>query len=255
MTDLLSPAQTPTPPTPPSPPTNLPPGQTIGGVATPPVVDVAALQAQFADLTVQLSALRAQSRGLETQLNRMRLDNPARPAVQQQAAEVGVKMAQIEGELARVQAQIAQKQGVLVQGTTAQPPVLPRSRQWDPDYTAGLMFAFIFAVLMPMSIGWARRIWKGKPVPARPPVDDASAQRLERLEHAIDAIAIEVERISEGQRFVTKVLADRPMQPAANAKPDAPAAEPLRALGAGAGPMEPIRMAEKQAVRPSITPH
>jgi hypothetical protein len=33
--------------------------------------------------------------------------------------------------------------------------------------------------------------------------------RLERIEHAIDAMAVEVERISEGQRFVTKLLADR----------------------------------------------
>jgi hypothetical protein len=34
-------------------------------------------------------------------------------------------------------------------------------------------------------------------------------QRLERLEQAVDSIAVEVERISEGQRFVTKLLSDR----------------------------------------------
>jgi hypothetical protein len=31
----------------------------------------------------------------------------------------------------------------------------------------------------------------------------------ERLEQAVEAIAIEVERISEGQRFTTKLLAER----------------------------------------------
>jgi hypothetical protein len=31
---------------------------------------------------------------------------------------------------------------------------------------------------------------------------------MERLEHGMDAIAIEVERISEGQRFVTKLLSE-----------------------------------------------
>ena len=36
--------------------------------------------------------------------------------------------------------------------------------------------------------------------------------RLERLEYAIDAIALEVERLGEGQRFVTKILADRPTE-------------------------------------------
>jgi hypothetical protein len=34
-------------------------------------------------------------------------------------------------------------------------------------------------------------------------------ERLGRLETGIDAIAVEVERISEGQRFTTKLLAER----------------------------------------------
>jgi hypothetical protein len=33
--------------------------------------------------------------------------------------------------------------------------------------------------------------------------------RLERLEQAVESIAIEMERVSEGQRFVTKLLIDR----------------------------------------------
>ena len=32
--------------------------------------------------------------------------------------------------------------------------------------------------------------------------------RLERIEQAVDTIAIELERIGEGQRFVTKLLAE-----------------------------------------------
>jgi hypothetical protein len=33
-------------------------------------------------------------------------------------------------------------------------------------------------------------------------------ERLSRIEHAVEAIALEVERISEGQRFTTKLLAE-----------------------------------------------
>ena len=33
--------------------------------------------------------------------------------------------------------------------------------------------------------------------------------RLERMEQAIDAVAVEVERISEAQRFTTKLLSDK----------------------------------------------
>jgi hypothetical protein len=35
------------------------------------------------------------------------------------------------------------------------------------------------------------------------------AARLERMEQAIDSIAIEMERVSEGQRFTTRLLSDR----------------------------------------------
>jgi hypothetical protein len=49
--------------------------------------------------------------------------------------------------------------------------------------------------------------------PALPP--DVTA-RLERMEQAIDSIAIEVERISEGQRFTTKLLSERNNQGASN---------------------------------------
>jgi hypothetical protein len=33
--------------------------------------------------------------------------------------------------------------------------------------------------------------------------------RMERIEQAVDAIALEVERMSEGQRFTARLLADR----------------------------------------------
>jgi hypothetical protein len=35
------------------------------------------------------------------------------------------------------------------------------------------------------------------------------AERLARIESAVESIAIEVERISEAQRFTTKLLAER----------------------------------------------
>ena len=37
-------------------------------------------------------------------------------------------------------------------------------------------------------------------------------ERLGRLEAGVDSIAVEVERISEGQRFTTKLLAERPAE-------------------------------------------
>jgi hypothetical protein len=42
-----------------------------------------------------------------------------------------------------------------------------------------------------------------------PGIGSAAEARLERMEQAVDAIAIEIERISEGQRFTTRLLSDR----------------------------------------------
>lgn len=46
---------------------------------------------------------------------------------------------------------------------------------------------------------------------APPPVENS--ERLARMEQAIDSIAIEIERVSEGQRFVARLMSER--QPAA----------------------------------------
>ncbi len=48
------------------------------------------------------------------------------------------------------------------------------------------------------------------------------ADRLGKLDNAVDSMSVEVERISEGQRFVTKLLAERG---AAAALPDGVRAE------------------------------
>ena len=64
----------------------------------------------------------------------------------------------------------------------------------------------VIAIGYPLARAFASRLER-KPV--GPGVTPEVAARLERMEHAIDSIAIEVERISEGQRFTTKLLSDK----------------------------------------------
>jgi len=46
------------------------------------------------------------------------------------------------------------------------------------------------------------------------------ADHLNRIETAVDSTALEVERIAEGQRFTTRLLAERgPSAPADKARP------------------------------------
>ena len=68
----------------------------------------------------------------------------------------------------------------------------------------------------------ARAVWlRTTPAPKSARAFDES--RIERIENAVDAIAIEVERISEAQRFTVGLLAERlPARPGERAAELAP---------------------------------
>ena len=55
----------------------------------------------------------------------------------------------------------------------------------------------------------ARMLWRAGSRVKQRTVQPVYDNRLERLEAAVDAIAIEVERISESQRFTVGLLSDR----------------------------------------------
>ena len=78
-----------------------------------------------------------------------------------------------------------------------------------------------FLLLVPFVIAYSRRIWH-RSGPQHVNLEDSP--RLQRMEQAIESIALEVERIGEAQRFTTKLLADR--QPDAVARMAMPRKEP-----------------------------
>lgn len=90
-----------------------------------------------------------------------------------------------------------------------------------------LSIVFTVCVLGPLAVGFARSVLKRPGTPALPPpIFNETAQRLERVEAAVDTIALEIERISEGQRFVTKLLSET---------------QPAPKLGAGQRAADPVR--------------
>lgn len=70
---------------------------------------------------------------------------------------------------------------------------------------AAFVMTIILAIGIPLAKAYARRLDADSRGPRIPP---EVAERLERMEHALDSVAIEVERISEGQRFTTKLLSE-----------------------------------------------
>jgi hypothetical protein len=80
---------------------------------------------------------------------------------------------------------------------------------------AAIILGISSGTLIAMSKLWFERL-KARDRAASVPSE--MEERLLRIEQAVDAIAIEVERMSESQRFTTKILADRlPPAPAATA--------------------------------------
>lgn len=69
--------------------------------------------------------------------------------------------------------------------------------------------AFATAIICAVGIPLARAYSRKMDADSRNPrIPAEMASRLERMEQAIDSVALEVERISEGQRFTTKLLSE-----------------------------------------------
>jgi hypothetical protein len=58
-----------------------------------------------------------------------------------------------------------------------------------------------------MSIAFARRIWRRSPKVVTQFPKELS-ERLERVEQTVEATALEIERIGEGQRFMTRIFTE-----------------------------------------------
>lgn len=93
----------------------------------------------------------------------------------------------------------------------AAPPAPPAPRRKELPVGLVEMMGIIFGAVTVMSLGtplakaWARRFERRHEVQQHAQIE----QRLAAIEQAIETVAVEVERISEGQRFTTKLLADK----------------------------------------------
>lgn len=215
------------------------------------------------DVQATIQALQSKLIDAQTALNVMTNRRPViverthssssglRYDAKQQLYNLDLDIAGQRAVVSGLQAQVQAAGGTLVPPT---PPGADWFSKVDPDAITGVFVLTALAVLVPLSVGLARRLWRRAPAPPTQ-VEDRIAPRLDRLEQAVDAIAIEVERISESQRFVAKVLAERPAVQQSSHSGDATVGEGKPFLALGAGPMEPIRVAERQPVKQSVTPH
>ena len=77
---------------------------------------------------------------------------------------------------------------------------------WDPDLI--VIFGGIVAVVFVVGVSRTFSMWM-KARTADPPDLRVMRQRIDEIGNAVDAIAVEVERISESQRFAEQLIAGR----------------------------------------------
>jgi hypothetical protein len=181
-----------------------------------------ALKAQREELSTQLQSVDGRRSKLLSQL-RQTGDPTAVKGLEDRLALLDKRQLQLESDLATTGQQLSSVPAGLV-ASAAGPAMF--AGLGSGQVTAVSIIAIIF-VLGPLAIGFAKTLFRRASRPALPPQAlTETAQRLERLEGAVDSIAIEIERISEGQRFVTKLLSEGQHAPAIGAGQRAP--DPVR---------------------------
>jgi hypothetical protein len=95
------------------------------------------------------------------------------------------------------------------------PTIAVRGMPWEADIpprvkdvsVAFFVTCAFIIVGFPIMRAIGKRIERGAPVPVTIPAEMQA--QMQHLMQSVDAIAIEVERISEGQRFATKMLSEK----------------------------------------------
>ena len=193
----------------------------------------ASQQAQQAQQQAQRELQQAQREVQQAQREAQQAQQEAQRAAQQAQREAQQAVREMQSELARN----AARQGQAV----AFPPFPPGGPQ-VPEGAVIISVAFfimcaVIAIGVPLVRAFTRRMDKRNL--AVPTTDAETRDRLERIEQAVDAIAVEVERISEGQRFTTKVISELRGLP----QPDPSAALAERAGDRSAAPLSRAREA------------
>jgi hypothetical protein len=183
--------------------------------------DVAALKARRSEISNQLESVDGRRSKLLSQL-RSNGDEVAKKGLEDRLALLDKRQLQLEADLAETGRQLSSIPAGQLASTE------DRNVFGSVNSAAMPVISVVFTifVLGPLAIGVAKSMWR-RASRTGPPTAmiTETAQRLERLEQSVDAIALEIERVSEGQRFVTQLLSDA--QPAL-AAPSQRAATPVR---------------------------
>ena len=156
------------------------------------------------ELREQLSVLIASRHKFLKELEDHDVSGPATTGMQQRIVQLDARIAEMDIAIAKADAAVAT--AAAVPGAVVEHPSIPRDKIPEPVF---FMVPILLTIAMlPIIIAYAiRTLKRGKPAPQQLSADlDA---RLARIEQMGETTALEVERIGEGQRFVTRLMTDK----------------------------------------------
>jgi len=171
------------------------------------VEELETLRARRAQISDQLENVTDRRGELAQEL--ARTPEAARSGLEARIALLDGRILQLERDLATTGAQLTAAPLSLGAGAEEFADVATRRSGGSDNFDEGMAAgAFTAVFFMSALLLFLRRRWKGKGKGRQTQLGTDATQRLERLEHGMDAIALEIERVSEGQRFVTKLLSE-----------------------------------------------
>src|SRR5687768_9380653 len=196
-----------TPVTAPTPPVTIvtvgPDGKPITITAPKSEAELEELIAQREELSEQLTAVASRRRELAREITAT-TEPGIRAGLESRLAILDQRILQLETDLATTGRQLSSAPTELA--------AIAESRNQgrnDEGFDEGFFAGGFSALGLALVVGFfLRRRWKRRRPAARGELGADATPRLERLEHGMDAIAVEIERISEGQRFVTRLLSE-----------------------------------------------
>ena len=168
--------------------------------------EMLALLTQRSALNDQLEQANERRSDLMDQMRSAPAD--ALPGLRVQMTELTDQIVQLQRDLNVVGREISQAPPALVAMAQERPPDEDEPHNFQEGVFLGAagMFLGLTTLLLLGRWIWKRFIREDVPHPRMLP--SADSERLQRVEQGIEAMAIEVERISEGQRFVTKLISE-----------------------------------------------
>jgi hypothetical protein len=181
--------------------------------------DVQALYARRQDIRDQINAQERLRTSLVNEI-RSAPDGVSRTGLESRVGRIDQDLIRLDQQLSTISQRLDAAPSELIEQTAVPNP----NKQYQDGYEEGLPTG-IFGTLSVLAAVWLFRWWRGKKKRKGGRLVEADdAPRMQRLEQGMEAIAIEIERISEGQRFVTRLLSEKDPVPLSQNR----IAEPVR---------------------------